>query len=210
MTLRCTYYQGMFANEDALQSLSAGYYNLAALCHHEAGHAVLGYMLGFSLEEVAVCIRIVGDQTGYEGTVRHSGNQKVEIWGKYRPLHFKHGLSAVAGPAAERRYRYRANLPQRLLGATVADHDVVQKIGKALERSGRNRFAFERHIWSRAQCLIEREDVWTAITEVAEGLSDEAIANSSSGETEQWSRVSPNFVYRECRRAGLKRGLLAA
>lgn len=210
MSLRCSYHHGMFANEPPMQSFAASYWTLNATCHHEAGHAVVGYMLGFSLDEVAVCVRLVDGQTGYEGHVKHNGDQKVDIWCKYRPLHFRHGLSATAGPAAERRYRHDTGTPQQLLEATKGDHDIVQKISKALERTGRNRFAFERHVWGHAQCLVEREDVWDAITAVAGGLFEEAMSQSLDDEIERWSHVSPYFVYRECRNAGLRRGQLAA
>lgn len=212
MSLRCSYFQGMFANEPLGEyTFHASVYELAATCHHEAGHAVVNYMQGASLEYVGVYGHVDGDTVAYGGEVKQKGKRAVRIAYDYRPLHFKLGLSAVAGPAAELRFKHDNDLPKRLLVASEGDHKIVDTLGKAIEQHGRCRHAFQRHVWRHAQQLVDRQDVWEAIVAVANYLQDEAMMEVDlDADGTHWTHLSPRLVYRECRRAGLKRGQLAA
>lgn len=211
MSLRCSYEQGMFANEPmGNYAVHAALSEMEATCFHEAGHAVIDYMLGIGLESVGVYSNVIGDTVGHGGEVKHRGRQTTRISFSYRPLHFRYGLSAAAGPAAERRYRHEVGLPQRLLLATQGDHQIIDRIGKAIGHTGRCRFAFQRHIWSHAQRLIDSPDVWDAINAVAFALHDAAMLDIDlDADVEQWAFLAPRNVYAECRKAGLRRGQLA-
>jgi hypothetical protein len=210
MSLRCSYEQGMFANEQE-NAAYAALWEMEATCFHEAGHIVINYMLSDPVEWVGVFVNVIGDTLRHGGEVKLRGKQTTRINFAYRPVHFRHGLSAVAGPAAERRYRHDMGLPQQLLLATRGDHEIVDKIGKAIGQTGRCRFAFRRHVWGHAQRLIDRQDVWEAVSEVARELSDAALMDIDlDTDGEQWAYVSPRLVYSICRRQGLRRGQLTA
>ena len=212
MSLRCSYTEGMFANEPLGEyATHASIYELEATCYHEAGHAVIDYLQGRPLQSVGVFGHVDGDTVSYGGEVKCKGKDAVRIHYRYRPLHFKHGLSAVAGPAAELRFKHDNGIPLRLLGASEGDHVTIDRIGKAIEDHGRSRFAFQRLVWSRAQRLISLPDVWHAISAVAQVLHDEAIGEIDlDADGTHWAYIEPRAVYSACRRAGLRRGQLVA
>lgn len=210
MTLRCSYFEGMFANEPLGDyAVHAALSEMEAACFHEAGHAVIDYMIGTSLESVGVCSNVVGDTVGHGGLVKHRGKNTTRINFAYRPLHFRHGLSAAAGPAAEFRFKHENGIPKRHVVATQGDHEIIDRIGKAIAQAGRCQFAFRRHVWGHAQRLIDRPDVWEAINAVAFELQDAAMTEIDlNTDGEQWAFVPPRLVYRICRQNGLKRGML--
>lgn len=212
MSLRCTYFQGMFANEPfGDYAAHAALYEMEATCFHEAGHAVVDYMLGASLESVGVYSNVVGDTVGHGGEVKHRGKRTTRINFAYRPIHFRLGLSAAAGPAAELRFKHENGIPKHLLLATPGDHEIIDRIGKAIGQAGRCQFAFRRHVWSHAQRLVGRPDIWEAINAVAFELRDAAMMEIDLDiDGEQWAFIAPRLVYRECRKAGLRHGQLAA
>jgi hypothetical protein len=210
----CSYSDGMFSNEPR-QTFGAwdSVFELRATCFHEAAHAVVGYTFGERLFSAGVFVdREIRKGRRYEtygGEVRHgpSGVRRTVAY-PYRPMHFRIGVAVAAGPACERRYRYREGLPMRLLGASEGDHQLIDGIAKALEDRGRDRWAYRRLVWYAAQRLLARDDVWGAVGEVADelfyafaDLEDEAAAGI------QWAYIEPRDVYRACRRAGLKHGM---
>lgn len=216
MNLQCSYFSGMFANEPmGSYSFTAAAMELEATCYHEASHAVSEYMFGYGLQLIRVDTIYSQDEDGnqmvtYGGEVRRRsrGQDRVSISYGYRPSIFMAGCIAAAGPAGERRYRYERQIPMRMLGATESDHQTIDTIAKSLQRRGRGRQAFQRHVWSQAQKLVACEGVWSAISEVA----SELFFNDNNSDDQDVERVSqfiePRDVYRICRQNGLKRGML--
>lgn len=210
-----SYSKGMFCNEprpapgpwDAV-------FESRATCFHEASHAVVGYAFGEPIHSVGVSVfREHRDGQPYEsygGEVRHAppGERRAVAY-SYRPLLFRIGVGAAAGPAGERRYRSREGLPMCLLGASEGDHQTIDTIGKGLAMRGRDRFAFRRLVWYAAQSLVARDDIWEAIGEVADDLSY-ALSDADDDEITagiRWAYIDPREVHRACRRAGLRRGM---
>ncbi|KAA9386902.1 hypothetical protein [Neorhizobium galegae] len=208
-----SYRKGMFADEPlAEDSFSAHYFEFEATCHHEAAHAVSEYVFGNSLEFVGVKTEYLTQPDGsidvmVGGEVRRiHRSARVCVNYDYRPMLFVVGVVAAAGPAGERRYRYERGAPMRLLGASEGDHLAIDTIGKSLERRGRSRFAFRRHVWWHAQKLIAHDIVWRAISDIAKELSDTGITRGSEPDV-HWRQLLPQDVYRICRRHGLKQGI---
>ncbi|MBB4067431.1 hypothetical protein [Gellertiella hungarica] len=216
MSLRCSYFSGIFANEPmGSYTFIAAAMELEATCYHEASHAVAEYVFGYGLQSIRVDTVYSKDADGnqmvtFGGEVRRRsrGNGHVSISYGYRPSVFMMGCIAAAGPAGERRYRHEKQIPMRMLGATEGDHQTIDAIAKSLERRGRCRQAFQRHVWSQAQKLVACNDVWIAVSEVA----GELYYNGNVTDDQDAERVSqfitPADVYRICRQNGLKRGML--
>ncbi|MBS7696222.1 MULTISPECIES: hypothetical protein [unclassified Chelatococcus] len=214
---QCAYSTGMFQNDQLGEhNMFTVVSEMNAACFHEASHAVAMYAFGISLSKIGVSATYSVDGAGgsfvsYAGEVRpisRAGRTSCYIDYPYRPLHFRRGVTSAVGPAGERRFRLERGIPLRMLGATEGDHGSISTIGKCLGARGRNRFAFQRLVWRAAQRIVALEDVWSAISEVAEELSyatagteDESNANGTV-----WGLVEPADVYRICRRNGVRRG----
>lgn len=210
-----SYFEGMFTNEPLRNS---GFFAVAseleATCYHEASHAVVDYMFGRPLASVGVAASCDQNEDGelsvaYHGEVKVCGSDWIRVDFNYRRQHFILGCAAAAGPAGERRYRYEAGIPQRLLGASEGDHRSIDTIAKVLAARGRSRYAYQRLVWRYAQRLIGHQQVWDAISDVADDLYSEAsygLALDAPGEA--WVYAAPSEIYGVCRRHGISRGML--
>ena len=213
--LQCDYEVGMFSNESAGEPhIFTCCAELLAACHHEAAHAVTMFALGQCLESVGVSANYQADEkgkktVGYGGQVQprsRGGRRQTLVDFDYRPLHFRRGLTSAAGPAGELRYRHEQGLPQRLLGATMEDHQSIDGIAKCLEQRGRDRFAFRRLVWRAAQRVVAMDNVWAAICDVADELNYAINEDDVHEVGYVWGYVAPRDVYRICRRHGITRG----
>lgn len=101
----------------------------------------------------------------------------------------------------------------RLLGASESDHRSIDSIAKVLEQRGRDRFAYQRLVWYHAQKIIADQQIWDAVSDVAQELWNEGVADlemDTDTPGKHWAFLDPKIVYTLCRRAGLKRGMLNA
>jgi hypothetical protein len=177
-SFRCDYHSGMFANEPRGQEHAFdAFFEAEAARFHEAGHAVVGYALGLGCSSVGVFVdcRYQNDGSlgyGFGGVALVAKtNQRRFLSAANRgsiPHLLALGIQICAGPAAERRFRIKMELPLAMLGATVGDHRQVDDgLAKIL---GARRFAFLRAAWARAQKAIECDPIWSSIAEVAGAL----------------------------------------
>lgn len=177
-----SYEQAFFANETTDPTEFDGLFEKEAACFHEAGHAVVGHRLGFGVSAVSAsitCEPIEGSgKLGYRfgglytaaklATTRMAREIRREGYG---PAAIANAVMTCAGPAAELRFRQESGLPLRLLGATLGDHEAVDRIGKYLDcQHGRNSFAFRRLAWRKTWALVHQADVWASIADLAEVL----------------------------------------
>lgn len=213
----CSYFEGMFSNQKSDLEDNPFYAHdmMGAAAHHEAAHAVVGYALGEPVTSVGIFADYLNSEgiwtVGYGGEVRHGDpGRRRHIDYAYRPLHFRIGVGAASGPAGERRYCLERGLPLRLLLATENDHDCITTIAKCLERRGRSRFAYQRLVWHAAQVLVNRDDIWGAICDVAEILYVEAALSEPEHpiEGQIWTFMERREVAAACRRHGIRRGCL--
>jgi hypothetical protein len=120
----------MFCHEDRAKTTPFDIlFEHEAACFHEAGHAVVGYLLGYGISHVEVSVNVVPDPndpdtTGFsfgglykEAKRAHEASVRAIKQGN-TPAALKYGIMTCAGPAAEYRYRRAAGLPMRLLLAT--------------------------------------------------------------------------------------------
>lgn len=209
-----SYFEGMFTNEPLRDY---GFFTVAseieATCYHEASHAVVDYMFGRPLASIGVAASYEQNERGeltvaYHGEVKVRGSDRIRVDFNYRRQHLILGCTAAVGPAGERRYRYEAGIPQRLLGASEGDHLSIDTIAKVLAARGRSRYAYQRLVWRYAQRLIGHQQVWDAISNVADDLCSQASYDLALDEPgEAWVYANPSEVYGVCRRHGLKRGM---
>ncbi|MEJ0093144.1 MAG: hypothetical protein WDN46_06860 [Methylocella sp.] len=199
-SLHCSYHDGMFSHEPRWESRggkSDGFlralehsYEIEATCFHEAGHAVIDYALGMGCASVSIEANYAIQADGKLGVrygglampsarmAQKSGRQiKRNVWNEAILIF---GVVNCAGPAAERKFRFLHDMPQRLLFASEGDHSNVDAAGKRLEMSGRCSFAYRRLTWRVAQRYLDQEAVWGAIEVLADELNLE------------WSRVDPD------------------
>jgi hypothetical protein len=188
---RMTYERAFFLNEERGEPTPFdAAFVLEATCFHEAGHAVAGYMLGFGLSSVSVtveCARLPEnpEKLGYRFPGLYmQAKRPTARWGRairergYGHAALAFGCMTCAGPVAELRFLTYNDMPRQMLGATIGDHEAVDRIGKYLDNGGngrfrpRDRFAFRRLSWREAQKLIHREDVWDAVGELAYALQE--------------------------------------
>jgi hypothetical protein len=213
----CTYERGMFANEKRSADLNFMdvFLDGEAACAHEAAHAVVGYAFGEKIFSVGVCVNYLNVENGMV-TSSHSGEVRYGPPGTrrrvdydYCQLQFCSGVCSAVGPAAELRYRTEAGIPLRILGGSEGDHDAIDSIGKVLENRGRSRYAFRRLVWYSAQRIVNRPDVWEAVCDVTQMLSEEMCNDEPESPPigKVWSYIPPSHVVAACRRVGIKRGM---
>jgi hypothetical protein len=201
-----------------------GAFEFEATCFHEAGHAVVGYMVGFGLSSVSVTVECGplaegSEQLGYRfpGVYMNAKRQTARAAKEIRERGYcwaalANGVMSCAGPAAELRYLTHQGMPRRLLWATIWDHEAVDRTAKYLESGGsgrfrsRDRFAFRRLAWREAQKLIHREEVWTAIADLAFALHDGMEGMEWPDEIGSTTSMLPGATARSIiRRAGVQR-----
>lgn len=210
-----SYWEGMFSNEARHHyGFMAVASEMEATCFHEASHAVVDYLFGRPLASIGVAASYsFGDDgeltVAYHGEVKTRGPDQVSVDVDYGRLHFILGCAAAAGPAGERRYRHEVRAPQRVLGASEGDHKLIDAVAKMLERRGRSRFAYRRLVWRHAQLIVAQDEIWHAISAVANALYTEASFGLAMDEPgEAWVYIAPKDVYAFCRRSRLRWGML--
>jgi hypothetical protein len=211
--LRCTYHEGMFSQDNNIHSLHGPLGVLLehkAACFHEAGHAIVGNLLGLGCGSVEIHPGISLSEDGTPGSIGYGG---FSHHGKTRhdrairamkrgslPARVTLGVSGCAGPAAERRFRFDNGMPLNLLGATEGDHEFLDnELAKPL---GDERFVFLRRVWAKAQFVVQRAPVWAAICELAQRLLREGQAEDAPG-----LRVTSRIAGSEVRAVARKHGV---
>jgi len=171
----CSYDEGMFSvQKRALPSLFDVYSEFQTACFHEAGHAVVGYLLGQGCSSLSVRVEYSIDSEGrphglaYGGMARMSRaamrwvNQDLRV-GQLTSALVNYGVSVAAGPAAERKFRIEAGLPLCALYTAQGDRTSIDAVAKKLEANGRSRSAFQKMVWHRAQSLLRVPSVWGCV-----------------------------------------------
>ncbi len=182
----CSYDKGMFSAEEWAQTSGLETaFEFEAACFHEAGHAVIGYLLGQGCSSVSVAVSYVYDfagrptGVGYGGMARESRafirkvNKDLAV-GRFTGVLARYGISVAAGPAAERKFRIETEMPLRLLGATEGDHRQINTVSKILEAHGRSSFAYKRLVWRAAQRLMAVPNIWSCVSHLAGELYERA------------------------------------
>lgn len=191
----CSYDDGMFSDETYVtHSIFDTLFEFQAACFHEAGHAVVGYLLGEGCTAVSVSVRyqtgpsgeLLGKAYGGIATESRSAIKRVNSHlhsGIYTPTLARHGIATAAGPASERRFRFENEMPLRLFLGAKADHERIDMIALRLEQGSRSRIAFRRLVWRVAQRLLETAVVWDCVAVLAYELSDSADLSEDSDDT---------------------------
>jgi hypothetical protein len=180
----CDYHEGMFAcepwtglNTDTPRDRVAR----EAVMFHESGHAVVQYALGLGCSAISLMITKVmrnGNELSYchgscaSNRVTVRGIVSRIARGNINAGVLAHGIATAAGPAAERKYYLSQGLPFRMLSSTEADRNDIDGTDRKLASAGRNRFAYRRLVWRRAQLALENEIIWNAVQEMADALKD--------------------------------------
>lgn len=164
----------MLATQPAGERDSLFFHQL--LAHHEAGHAVCGYALGFGCNRIVMCETYL--EEGIRASCAYFGAEtpKRRVYadlkrGLYSTQLANYATTCAAGPAAERRFSIENGLALRTLGGAINDHEAIEAVGKRLSCvSDRSSNAFRRMIWHKAQKLIANPATWGAIRELATNL----------------------------------------
>ena len=130
--------------------------NLAAIAHHEAGHAVATVKSGMKV--VQVWISAVADARGNFGKVEHinpyfgqaleDGDERLNLLGYWELV------IAIAGPVAERQYDQRRTMP-------ASDRAEIEHILRAADCSDGDRKRYFRSVKRDTKNLVSNE--WPAI-----------------------------------------------
>ena len=161
-------------------SILDSFFEFQSACFHEAGHAVLGYLLGQGCSSITVSVHYTIDQTGrpigvaYGGVVMmKTAHRQVTLdiqRGAFTRTLLHCGISFAAGPAAERRFRLISEMPLRLAFATLGDHRNIDLIARRLEEHGRSSAAYQRLVWASAQRLFHVPEIWDCVSQIADEL----------------------------------------
>lgn len=175
------YHEAMFAHTGEPLSDAEQLFFSERIAFHEAGHAVVGYALGFGCSRIEMRETYkVAEKLIYPGgaylMTRVSAERLSAKFrrGVYHPLLAKSAIMSAAGVASELRYCREVQVPARTLGASNGDHEAIDAIAKRIEViGGRSRFAFCELAWRGAQKTINNPVIWSAIAELAGVLNDE-------------------------------------
>jgi hypothetical protein len=148
-----------------------------AVAYHEAGHAVLDHALGFGIERVSVgtTTRADGGGRAFHGVSQTTKASSARIKrrlnaGRFHSDLLSYGIVLAAGAAAERKYRLRYNLPQRIRFGASEDKEAIYYVTRQLTKNGQNEWAFPQLVWRRAQLALEHPMIWSAVSALAEHL----------------------------------------
>jgi hypothetical protein len=180
----CNYDEGMFTQEPwelpTELNIVAHMEQREATQFHEAGHAAIQYVLGLGISNIELGItKTIAEENevySYHGKSIQSKSVFTRLVrrldkGDFCAEVLAHGIASAAGPAAERKYYLTRGAPIRTFMASEGDHVSIDYAAKNLERQGRNRFAYRRLVWRRAQLALENETIWSAIEDLADILS---------------------------------------
>lgn len=171
----CAYSETLFSNIDCEHNTKSLRDDLPATCIHEAGHAVAGFLQGYgcTFVEITFIQTIIEGQLmgGFAGEAQYSAKKRRKALPSIRngdPAEFiRDGITICAGPAAERRFRVERGLPLLMAGSS-GDHERLECSSEDLHgNAARSRLAFKRLCWQRAQALVRRPAVWTAMCMIA-------------------------------------------
>jgi hypothetical protein len=136
--------------------------SLAAIAHHEAGHAVATLKSGMKV--VQVWISAVADARGNFGKVEHINpyfGQALEDGDELSLLGYWELVIAMAGPAAERHYDQRRTMP-------ASGRTEIENILSAADCSEADKKKHFRTVKRYTKNLVSKE--WPAIQRVAAAL----------------------------------------
>jgi|ERR1700722_7031340 hypothetical protein len=188
---RCDYSQGMFSNRFARRPAHPRRHHVRgrALKHHEAGHAVLGYALGFGMTSIRLISDIAHD--GKSRRLSGESNGSVNSRDKINRLIRKGTLDqrivnraiwTAAGPAAERKHSLLAGITPRQIAGSQGDHKVIETLRKELCYRIEPYFDIEEESWRRAQDALEIDAIWTAVQALANWLDMPEAFDDEPGE----------------------------
>jgi hypothetical protein len=175
---RCGYHDGMFSRGPRDETGPQRYFiEYDALKYHEAGHAVLGYALGFGLTELVLHEDVVSiDDETNSYAIHGLCNGRVEARDEINQLVRRgilnervvnHALWSAAGPAAERKYNILQKIPPHQLRASEGDHQAISVIRNGLCYRLDPYFDIEEEAWRRAQDALEIDVIWSAVDRLA-------------------------------------------
>src|SRR5215208_760606 len=139
-----TYEEAVFSAEDrGAPSRLDLFCEYSAACYHEAGHAVVGYMLGRGLARVEVQILSKLTDDGQPGVAvggcsfaskraRAARKRDARKYGYCRAV-LTASVEICAGPVAEYRFCTELGMPRRLLLSADGDHEYIDRLATDLE-----------------------------------------------------------------------------
>lgn len=179
------YDEGMFTSEPPcrLTQLFGEIAAVGATCHREAGHVVLDYALGAGVGDIQLRVTNTprpsgeGFEASHHGMVSHTKEFRERVenslrHGSYDRTLLAYGVSAAAGPAAERKFCHSEGLAIRTRGGSDGDEHAIDKTCIALAMAGRSPAAYRRLVWRWAQMALENKQIWEAVSELALQLED--------------------------------------
>lgn len=151
-----------------------------ATAYHEAGHSVVGVLLGAKVRYATLeC-----EQAGHLGEVEMHWPTRFAAARSTDPIR-----AILAGPVAEAVYR---NLAWELVARGPGSQDLRQALAIAAEYGWSNAktLAWLRTEGDRMQSFLDRDDIWAAVSAVADLLlaHDTLEHDEISDEVQAWVR----------------------
>lgn len=140
---------------------------LLATAYHEAGHAVIAWLLGVRFRRAAVTI--IPDRDS-KGRVKHHSTLKrlrpdVDDSDRIRLGIEKTAMIAIAGEAAQRRFR---PMSRRTWHAAQDYHNVSELLSRVLHP--KELAPYLKFLQIRVNLMLDRPGAWQAVEAVAEAL----------------------------------------
>jgi hypothetical protein len=148
-----------------------------ALAVHEAGHAVVSFAFGHGCSRICLsthAIEQIGGGIGiaYDGAF-YGRSPKTFRWAGCKEWAIATGICSAAGPAAELAVRLHNSSPTSQVQGNwrnSGDDASITTISRHFS-SRRGPAAYRRHVWGRAQKIIAKRNIMTAILAVATELN---------------------------------------
>jgi hypothetical protein len=149
---------------------------LLTVAYHEAGHAVIAQKLGASLKRVSIkaC-----DQ--YRGIVRYRGLKIVDDMDRGRLRAERVIMIALAGPAAQRRYRKSS---WRTYHGSDDYRQVMKLAAYFFPWDAKTQKAFVRWLELRTEWLVDQH--WPAIERLAHALMERTTMTGDEVKVAIW------------------------
>jgi hypothetical protein len=136
------------------------------VAYHEAGHVVMAYYLGGTIEQVTI---LPENDSG----PRRDGDVRV-VWRSSKmataDLHRRSLLVALAGPVAEMIYTGQPYHPG-FVAAWKFDWQAAWNHGAAMMREERGRLTLMEQTTAELHQFCSRDDIWQAIAVLADELT---------------------------------------